>query len=147
MSRYSTLRHGAIIAALDRFNANAGDSNTVFDEDFIPHVMEMFGVPFREVTPISWSTGGRSVAGTTPLANILRQTGMRTFRRIYVIGVTPGCIPCTGHGCAILDFSEDGQVVHFAPDNSMEPAELQLGDAIDAVVDLFQIRFGGEVTA
>ena len=119
----------------------------MFDEDFIPHVMEMFGVPFREVTPISWSTGGRSVAGTTPLANILRQTGMRTFRRIYVIGVTPGCIPCTGHGCAILDFSEDGQVVHFAPDNSREPAELQLGDAIDAVVDLFQIRFGGEVTA
>lgn len=144
-NKYSNLSRGALIAALDRFNANAGDANTAFDDDFPIHALQSFGVPLIEVCPISWSSAGRSVAGVNPQADILRQHGMPTFRRIYAVGVTPGSIPRTGEGCAIIDFSADGQVVHFAPDRSAEPVEMPLGDAIDAVVDLFQTRFGGEV--
>jgi hypothetical protein len=142
LSRYSILHRGAIICALDRFLAIAGDQSVAFDEDFIPHALQQFGIPVLEVNPISWSSAGRSVAGVTPQADILRQHGMPTFRRIYAVGLTPGSIPRTGTGCAVLDFSADGQTVHFSADRSSEPVEMPLGEAIDAVVDLFQNRFG-----
>ncbi|UVF21347.1 hypothetical protein HPT29_009575 [Microvirga terrae] len=145
-NKYSTLHRGAIIAALDRFNANAGDASTAFDDDFPIHVLQSFGVPLIEVCPISWISAGRSVAGVNPQADILRLHGMPTFRRIYAVGVTPGSIPRSGEGCAILDFSADGQTVHFSPERGSEPVEMPLGDALDAVVDLFETRFG-EVAA
>lgn len=144
MNNYETLHRGAIVAALDRFLANAGDASTAFDDDFPIHALQSFGVPLIEVRPISWSSAGRSVAGVNPQADILRQHGMPTFRRIYAVGVTPGSIPRSGEGCAIIDFSADGQTVHFSPDRDAEPVEMPLGDAIDSIVDLFQTRFGGE---
>lgn len=142
MSKYSTLHRGVIVAALDRFLLNSGDQSVAFDEDYHLHLLDMFGIPFREVTPIAWHSGGCCVAGVNELADILRQSGMRTFRRIYAVGVTPGSIPRSGEGCAIIDFSADGLVVHFSPDRNAEPVEMPLGDAIDAVVDLFRSRFG-----
>lgn len=145
-NKHSTLHRGAIVAALDRFLANAGDANTAFDDDFPIHALQSFGVPLIEVRPISWSSAGRSVAGVNPHADILRQHGMPTFRRIYAVGATPGNIPRTGAGCAVLDFSADGLTVHFSPDRGAEPVETPLVDAIDSIVDLFQTRFG-EVAA
>lgn len=142
MSRYSTLHRGAIIAALDRFNANAGDPNTAFDDDYPIHALQSFGIPLLEVFPISWTSSGRGVAGINPQAGILRQTGMRTFRRVYAVGVTPGAIPRSGSGCAVLDFSVDGLTIHFSPDGKTEPVEMSFGDALDAVVDLFKTRYG-----
>jgi hypothetical protein len=146
VNKFETLHRGAIIAALDRFLANAGDANTAFDDDFPIHALQSYGIPLVEVRPISWSSAGRYVAGVTPQADILRQHGMPTFRRLYAVGNTSGSIPRTGTGCAVLDFSADGQTVHFSPNRDAEPVEMSLGDAIDAVVDLFQIRFG-EVAA
>ncbi len=142
LSRHSNLSRGAVAAALDRFLDNASDPNTAFDPDFPLHAMQLFGVPFREARPVSWRSGGRSVAGVNCQADVLRQTGMRTFRRLNLVGVTPGSISITGHCCAILDFSEDGQVVHFSADRRQEPVEMPLSDAIDAAVDLFRSRFG-----
>lgn len=142
MNRYSTLCRGAIIAALDRFLENAGYKTVAFDDDFPIHALQSFGIPVLEVSPISWSSAGRSVAGVTPQADILRQNGMPTFRRLYAVGMTPGSIPLTGTGCAVLDFSADGQTVHFSADRDVEPVPMSLGDAIDVTVDLFQSRFG-----
>lgn len=141
-NKYSILHRGAIVASLDRFLANASDANTAFDDDFPIHVLQSFGIPALEVSPISWSSAGRSVAGVTPQADILRQHGMPTFRRLYAVGMIPGSIPLTGTGCSVLDFSTDGQTVHFSEDRDVEPVPMSLGDAIDAVVDLFQTRFG-----
>ena len=142
MKHYLDFCESARAAAFDRFNTNAGDPNTAFDPDFHLHALQLLGVPFREVHPIAWRTAGRYVAGVNGQADVLRQTGMRTFRRLNLVGVTPGSISITGHCCAILDFSEDGQVVHFSSDRSQEPVEMPLSDAIDAAVDLFRSRFG-----
>ncbi|WP_425973110.1 hypothetical protein [Aeromonas caviae] len=144
---YSILSKAALITALDRFNANAGDKGVAFDPDFHIHALQMFGIPCREARPVSWRSAGRTVAGINELADILRQSGMPSFRRVLLVGVTPGNIPRTGTSCAVLDFSEDGQLAHFSPDPEVEPVEMPLGEAIDAAVDLFLERFGGEVQA
>lgn len=143
--KYSNIHRGAIIAALDRFLASAGDQNTAFDDDFIPHILDQFGIPLCEVAPISWRSAGRYVAGVNHQADILRQHGMPTFRRIYAVGTEPRSIPRIGTGCAVLDFSADGQTVHFSADRDAEPVPMPLFEAIDAVVDLFQSRFGEAV--
>ncbi|MGY3806840.1 hypothetical protein [Aeromonas hydrophila] len=147
MKKYLDFSQGQLAVALDRFNHGAGDQGTAFDPDFHLNALRLLGVPFREVHPIAWRTAGRSVAGVNEQADVLRQTGMRTFRRLNLIGVSPGSISITGDGCAVLDFSEDGQVVHFSSDRSQEPVEMPLADAIDAAVDLYLERFGGEVQA